>query len=181
MKDYGPLGEPDGTDFVDEDLPGVVGSTIPAYPFNAIRDEILAVIVAAALTPGVALTQLRDAILILIRGTVNALTRQMYFTRATLTDGGTINWNLDEQQVAKVTLAGNRTLANPTNKRDGGTYILDVIQDGTGSRTLSYGSDYVWPGGVEPTLSTTAGSRTILTFVSDGTKMRGSSAGAYSS
>ena len=34
---------------------------------------------------------------------------------ATLTDGSTIAWDVSTSPVAKVTLAGNRTLAAPTN------------------------------------------------------------------
>lgn len=56
-----------------------------------------------------------------------------------------------------VTLAGNRTLENPTNLRDGGIYNWRIKQDGTGSRTLAYGSKFKWPGGTAPTLSTAAG------------------------
>lgn len=95
------------------------------------------------------------------------------FNATTLTDGATINWDASANQVASVTLGGNRTLANPTNMVDGGTYILRVVQDGTGSRTLSYGANYLWPGGTAPTLSTDADAVDILTFISDGTNMYG--------
>lgn len=106
-------------------------------------------------------------------GTVGAYTAQQYFSTATLTDAATINWNLSTAQVAKLTIGGNRTLANPTNMVDGGTYILRITQDGTGSRTLAYGTAYKWPGGTAPVLSTTAGAVDIITFVSDGTNMYG--------
>ena len=108
-----------------------------------------------------------------ITGTVRAYSKQQNFSTATLTDGANISWNLDDEQVAKVTLAGNRTLDNPTNLVDGGTYILRVIQDATGSRTLSYGTAYKWVGGVAPTLTTTANGIDIISFVSDGTNMYG--------
>lgn len=45
--------------------------------------------------------------------------------------------------MAKVTLGGSRMLDNPTNMTDGATYILRVIQDGAGSRTLAYGANYL--------------------------------------
>jgi hypothetical protein len=110
---------------------------------------------------------------LLLNSAVNAFTAQQNFTEVTLTDGATINWNMNTQQVAKVTLGGNRTLANPTNLVAGGTYVLRVIQDGTGSRTLAYGSAYKWASGVVPTLSTAAGSVDILSFYSDGTNLYG--------
>lgn len=106
-------------------------------------------------------------------GTVTAFTAQQNFANAALTDGASISWNLNTQQAASVTLGGNRTLANPTNLVNGGTYILRVVQDGTGSRTLAYGTAYKWPGGTAPTLSTGANAVDIITFVSDGTNMFG--------
>jgi hypothetical protein len=104
---------------------------------------------------------------------VNAFTGQQYFATATLTDAASITWNLNTQAVAKVTLGGNRTLANPTNMKDGGTYLVRVIQDGTGTRTLAYGTAYKFPGGVKPVLSTAINAVDILTFMSDGANMYG--------
>jgi len=104
---------------------------------------------------------------------VTSFTAQQNFGTATLTDGVNISWNLNSAQVAKVTLGGNRTLDNPTNMVDGGTYILRVIQDGTGTRTLSYGSAYKWPAGVAPVVAAGANDISVLTFVSDGTNMYG--------
>lgn len=69
---------------------------------------------------------------------------------AVLADGANIAWNLASEQAAVVTLADNRTLDNPTNLKDGGTYRLIVKQDATGSRTLAYGSAYKWKGGTAP-------------------------------
>lgn len=109
-----------------------------------------------------------------VRPTVaTAFTAQQNFAQATLTDGSSISWDLSAAQAAIVTLGGNRTLANPSNLVAGGTYVLIVVQDGTGTRTLAYGTAYKWPGGTAPTLSTAAGSIDVLTFISDGTKMLG--------
>lgn len=98
---------------------------------------------------------------------------QIHSTEGTLTDGASIAWNLTGKQVATVTLGGNRTLSNPTNMKSGGTYILTVKQDATGSRTLSYDTAYKWSGGTAPTLTTTANAVDIITFISDGTNMYG--------
>lgn len=92
----------------------------------------------------------------------------------TLTDGANIAWNLNNGGFATVTLAGNRTLDNPTNMKAGASYILIVKQDGTGTRTLAYGTAYLWPGNIDPVLTTAINSVDILTFVSDGTSMYGS-------
>ena len=75
---------------------------------------------------------------------------------ATLTDGATITPDFGANQNFTVTLAGNRTLANPSNKVVGQTGSIFIVQDGTGSRTLSYGTDYEFAGGTAPTLTTTA-------------------------
>jgi hypothetical protein len=100
-------------------------------------------------------------------------TKAQNFNATTLVDAANISWNLQDNQVASVTLAGNRTLDNPTNKVDGATYILIVKQDGTGSRILSFGSEYKFPGGNVPVLSTDPNSVDIITFLSDGTNMYG--------
>ena len=94
-----------------------------------------------------------------------------YFAEQTLTDGATIDWNLSTQQVAKVTLAGNRTLNAPTNQQAGAFYSLAIIQDGTGSRTLTFNSAYKFTGALAPTLTTTASAKDIIIFKSDGTNL----------
>lgn len=111
-----------------------------------------------------------------VLGTAQQYTRTHNFTATTLTDGATINWDLSQNQVASVTLAGNRTLANPTNLVNGAVYILIVRQDATGGRTLSFSSAYKFAGGTAPTLTTTASKADIMTFVCDGTNMYGVSA-----
>jgi len=75
---------------------------------------------------------------------------------ATLTDAATITPDFGANQNFTVTLGGNRTLANPTNIVVGQTGSIFVVQDGTGSRTLSFGAYYDFAGGTAPTLSTTA-------------------------
>lgn len=74
----------------------------------------------------------------------------------TLTDGATINWDMHAGFNAKVTIAGNRTLAAPTNPHEGLTYRLEVIQDATGSRTMTWPSAFDWGSAGTPTLSTGA-------------------------
>ena len=94
-----------------------------------------------------------------------------YFAEQTLTDGATIDWNLSTEQVAKVTLAGNRTLNAHTNQQAGAFYSLTIIQDGTGSRTLTFNSAYKFTGATAPTLTTTASAKDIIIFKSDGTNL----------
>ena len=74
----------------------------------------------------------------------------------TLTDGATITPDFAAGCNFTVTLGGNRTLANPTNLTAGQSGSIFVVQDATGSRTLAFGSNWDFPGGTAPTLSTAA-------------------------
>ena len=90
----------------------------------------------------------------------------------TLTDGGSIAWNVNTLPSAQVTLGGNRTLATPTNPQNGSVYVLVVKQDATGSRTLSYSSAYDFGVMGRPILSTDGGDFDILSFLYLDSKMR---------
>ena len=84
---------------------------------------------------------------------------------ATLTDAATITPDFGANQNFTVTLAGNRTLANPSNMVVGQTGSIFIVQDGTGSRTLSYGTSYDFAGGTAPTLTTTASAVDRIDYV----------------
>lgn len=73
-----------------------------------------------------------------------------------LTDGATITPDFAAGNNYSVTLGGNRTLANPTNIVAGQSGVITVTQDGTGSRTLAFGSYFKFAAGAAPTLTTTA-------------------------
>ena len=81
-----------------------------------------------------------------------------------LTDGATITPNFNNANNFSVTLGGNRTLANPTNLTAGQSGVIVITQDGTGSRTLAYGSNFKFPGGTAPTLTTTASAVDVLAY-----------------
>ena len=82
-----------------------------------------------------------------------------------LTDGATITPDLADSNNFSVTLGGNRTLANPTNTVAGQSGSIFISQDGTGSRTLAYGSNYDFAGGTAPTLSTAASAVDRIDYV----------------
>ena len=96
--------------------------------------------------------------------------RGAYSPEATLTDGATVNWNASTEPVAKVTLAGNRTMAAPTNGVTGQFIALLVIQDGTGSRTLTWNAVYEFKDDTAPTLTATASKGDNFTFRYNGSK-----------
>ena len=82
-----------------------------------------------------------------------------------LTDGATITPDLADSNNFSVTLGGNRTLANPSNIVAGQSGSFFITQDGTGSRTLAYGSYYDFAGGTAPTHSTTASAVDRIDYV----------------
>ena len=81
-----------------------------------------------------------------------------------LTDGATITPNFSAANYFSLTIGGVRTLANPTNQTAGQSGTIVITQDGTGGRTLAYGSNYKFPGGTVPTLTTTAGAVDTLVY-----------------
>lgn len=82
----------------------------------------------------------------------------------TLTDAATIAVDMSTFINAKVTLGGNRTLGQPSSVKNGQSGCIEIIQDGTGSRTLAYHADWLFAGGTDPTLSTTAGAKDLLFY-----------------
>ena len=74
----------------------------------------------------------------------------------TLTDQAIITPDFGASANFAVTLAGNRTFANPFNLVAGQSGSIFVTQDGTGSRTLSFGAKFHFVGGTAPTMTTTA-------------------------
>ena len=85
-------------------------------------------------------------------------------TWVTATDGSTITFDLATGNLQKVTLGGNRTLA-VSNATIGQAFIVKLIQDGTGSRTVTWFSTINWAGGVTPTLTTTASKADVFGFI----------------
>jgi len=77
-------------------------------------------------------------------------------TITSLTDGATITPDFSASCNFTVTLGGNRTIANPTGLVAGQSGSIFIVQDGTGSRTLSWGSYWDFAGGTAPTLTTSA-------------------------
>ena len=87
-----------------------------------------------------------------------------------LSDGSTISWNALTQPVAKVTLGGNRTLGAASGGVAGQFISLLVIQDGTGSRTLTWNAAYEFASDTAPTLTTTASKGDLFVFRYNGSK-----------
>jgi len=99
-----------------------------------------------------------------------SFTRAALHPEATLTDASTVAWDVGTSPVAKVTLAGSRTLGAATNAQTGQFVSLLVIQDGTGSRTLSFNAVYEFKDDTAPTLTTTAAKGDLFVFRYNGAK-----------
>ena len=63
-----------------------------------------------------------------------------------------------------LTLGGNRTLESPSNATAGQTGQIYLIQDGTGSRTVAYGSSWSFVSGTTPTASTSINAVDLLVY-----------------
>ena len=93
-----------------------------------------------------------------------------YNAEATLTDASTISWDVSTSPVAKVTLAGNRTLGAGANPQTGQFISILFIQDGTGSRTVTFNAAYEFTEDTAPTLTTTAAKGDLFVFRYNGAK-----------
>jgi hypothetical protein len=87
---------------------------------------------------------------------------------------GTLTLNIENGNVFIVTLTENVStisLANPSATGRLCSITIMLTQDATGSRTVSWPSGVKWPGGVSPTMTTTANRRDIyvLTTQNGGT------------
>jgi hypothetical protein len=81
-----------------------------------------------------------------------------------LTSAATITPDFNDSNNFSVTLDTSATLANPTNLTAGQSGCIWITQDGTGSRTLAYGSYWDFTGGTAPTLTTTADAVDCLVY-----------------
>jgi len=86
-------------------------------------------------------------------------------TNTDTTNTGNVTLDFATFQNHVLTLTGNVTLVNPSTEAVGQTGILVFIQDGTGSRTVSLGTDYETAGGAGITLSTAASTTDIVPYI----------------
>lgn len=60
--------------------------------------------------------------------------------------------------------AGNTTIAFPTNTYNGIDMVFEIVQDGVGSRTVTWATGYVFTAATPPTLTLTANKRDLIFF-----------------
>ena len=92
-----------------------------------------------------------------VRGSVTTETTAM-------TDAATIYPEFTSNNNFSVTLGGSRTIANPNTPVPGQTGLFYLQQDGTGSRTIAWGSSYRFSGNTAPTLSTSANTVDVIAY-----------------
>ena len=95
-------------------------------------------------------------------------------TYATSSSGaGSMALDFDAGSHQKITLTGNQTgitYSNGPAANESKTVTIDLVQDGSGSRTMSWPAALKWAGNVECTLSTGANDidRVAIEAVNDG-------------
>lgn len=82
----------------------------------------------------------------------------------------TIDWNENNKQKSTLTDNVTYTFTDPGGPA---SLILRVIQDATGSRTVTWPSSVNWAGGIAPTLTTAANSVDVVAFYYDGSEYHG--------
>lgn len=101
-------------------------------------------------------TQMAASVTGALLNAINVFTKNQSVTPVPLTDAAGIAVDAFLSNNFKVTLGGNRTLANPTNLTDGMVLNFVIKQDAAGNRTLAYGSMYDFGASGVPVLSTGA-------------------------
>lgn len=87
--------------------------------------------------------------------------------RVTLTAGSSVNVNAALSNCFRLTANQNFTLENPSGGVDGQTIRIIIEQDGTGSRSITWGSKYAFAGGTAAILTTDANAVDYFSFEYD--------------
>lgn len=142
--------------------PNVIQTWVNGLVFNASR--ITAGVFAAARIPGLAASKIISGQFHIDRIPALPWSKVQPVTTA-LTDAANIVWDLNNGQVATVTITDDRTLAEPTNGLDNVLYLLRVTQDGTGGRDLDLHADIDMGDLDAPELSADADAVDVLAFM----------------
>ena len=162
------------------------GDTIAASVINGL-DAISLPLAGGALTGAVTTNSTFDGVDIAVRdgiltsttttanaalpkagGTMTGTLVAKVATTATDTDTtntGNVTLDFSANQNFVLTLTGNVTLVNPTTETAGQSGFIAFIQDGTGSRTVSLGTDYETAGAAGLTLTATASATDLVPYL----------------
>ena len=78
---------------------------------------------------------------------------------------GNVTLDFAANQNFVLTLTGNTTLVNPSTEQVGQSGFIAFIQDGTGGRTITLGTDYETAGNAGITLTSAAGTTDLVPYV----------------
>ena len=86
----------------------------------------------------------------------------------TLTDASTVTPDFRSNNYFSLTctsgVGNTRTVANPTNPVPGQSGIIYITQDSTGGRSVTWGTNYKFPGGTAPSLTTTGNANDAVVY-----------------
>ena len=82
-----------------------------------------------------------------------------------LTSASTVTIDFSLSNHFSCTMGHNITFANPSTESIGQSGTITLTQDGTGSRTAAWGTQFLWAGGTAPTLTTTANAVDRIDYV----------------
>lgn len=120
-------------------------------------------VILARIAVGAAVTTVTNTDITDLRQSAGFAPPRLVTTPINLTDATTITTDASQGNHFRVTLGGNRTLANPSNPTDGQRMLFEITQDGAGGRTLTLGSNFKLGTDISSTtLSTTANARDYI-------------------
>lgn len=135
--------------------------------YHMITEELVAVIVAAGLTPAFnTLTQLRDALYALFGrlASANVWTKGNRGAETPLpATTGSVTIDLSQSNNWGGTLTGNITLANPSSMPVGQSGVIRIV-NGASPYTIAFGSYWKASSGSFPALTATAGATDDLVY-----------------
>ncbi len=141
------------TDVVPASQGGVAGSTTWQGIYNLFKGVFDTIYVTTTWAVTLTNKTLTTPIIASIKGAI-----------VTDTDGATITFDKNVWDYHRVTLGGNRILAL-NNILPWDKIVIDLIQDATGSRTVTWFNTIKWVWGTVPTLTTTASKIDTFGFI----------------
>ena len=147
--------------FPDNSISGddIDGGTISNFASTGIDDNADAVAITIDSSENVGIGDTTPAAKLEVNGNVIAK------TDTDTTNTGSVTLDFGANQNFVLTLTGNVTLANPSTEVVGQSGFIVFIQDGTGGRTVSLGTDYETAAGAGLTLSSAASATDIVPYV----------------
>jgi hypothetical protein len=133
---------------------GDIGVTVQAYDATIVVDADIGVTVQAY-----------DADTAKLDVAQSFTAAQRGSTDTDATNTGTVTLDFGVNQNFVLTLTGDVTLDNPTTEVVGQSGFIVFIQDGTGSRTVSLGTDYETAAGAGLALSSAASATDVVPYI----------------